>query len=130
MPRLKSDLLELFDGIATGTLSERDVHFDDRTAATVVLVAGGYPGKYDKGAEITGFENILKSVPFHAGTIETKKGIVTNGGRVIAVTSYGKDIESALKNSYESIEELSFKGMNFRKDIGFDLIKKNQEKKK
>ena len=73
MPRLKSDLLELFDGIASGTLSERDVHFDPRTAATVMLVAGGYPEKYKKGAQITGFENVLKSVPFHAGTSETKE---------------------------------------------------------
>jgi len=130
MPRLKSDLLELFDGIATGTLSERDVHFDPRTAATVMLVAGGYPEKYAKGAIITGFENVIKSVPFHAGTAETKEGVVTNGGRVLAVTSFGKDIESALQNSYESIEELSFQGMNFRKDIGFDLIKKPQTVKK
>ena len=83
-----------------------------------------------KGAIITGFENVIKSVPFHAGTAETKEGVVTNGGRVLAVTSFGKDIESALQNSYESIEELSFQGMNFRKDIGFDLIKKPQTVKK
>jgi len=127
MPRLKSDLLELFDGIATGTLSERDVHFDPRTAATVMLVAGGYPEKYETGAAITGLENIIKSVAFHAGTVEKEEEILTNGGRVIAVTSYGKDIESALNNSYESIDEIDFQGMNYRKDIGFDLIKKPQK---
>ena len=79
---------------------------------------------HTSAAVISGFENVLKSVPFHAGTSETNEGVVTNGGRVLAVTSFGKDIESALQNSYESIDELSFQGMNFRKDIGFDLIKK------
>lgn len=127
MPRLKSDLLDLFDGMATGTLSERDVEFDPRTAATVMLVAGGYPEEYKKGDEISGLTDIDNSVLFHAGTTEKNDAVVTNGGRVIAVTSYGKDIESALKNSYDSVEKLTYKNMNFRKDIGFDLIKKPQD---
>ncbi len=127
MPRIKSDLLELFDGIATGTLSERDVEFDGRTATTVMLVSGGYPEAYEKGKEITGLDNDCNSVVFHAGTKTDDDKVVTSGGRVIAVTSYGKDIESALKNSYETIEGIKFDKMNYRKDIGFDLIKTPQK---
>lgn len=127
MPRLKSDLLELFDGIATGTLSERDVEFDPRTAVTVMLVAGGYPEDYKKGDVISGIEEVENSVLFHAGTLEKDGEVVTNGGRVIAVTSYGKDIESSLAKSYTAIDKLNFEGINFRRDIGFDLIKKPQD---
>ncbi len=122
LPRLKSDLLDLFDGIASGTLSECDVDIDSRTTTTVMLVSGGYPEAYEKGKAIR-VGTVDESVVFHAGT--TKKGnrVVTNGGRVMAVTSYGKDMEDALKKSYNSIEKIHFEGMNFRKDIGFDLVK-------
>lgn len=123
MPRIKSDLLELFDGMATGTLSERDVEIDPRSVATVMMVSGGYPEAYEKGKQILGLKEFDKSTVFHAGTKNTDEGaVVTNGGRVIAITSYGKDLERALKASYETIEEINFDDAYFRKDIGFDLI--------
>ena len=125
LPRLKSDLLDLFDGIASDTLSERDVVIDPRSAATVMLVSGGYPEKYEKGKEISIGDVHQKSIVFHAGTKQNEGATVTNGGRVISVTSYGKDIESSLKVSYESIENISFEKMYYRKDIGQDLVKKN-----
>ncbi|CAG5079805.1 phosphoribosylamine--glycine ligase [Parvicella tangerina] len=123
MPRIKSDLLELFDGMATGTLSERDVEIDPRSAATVMMVSGGYPEAYEKGKPILGLKSFDNSTVFHAGTKSNEDGsVVTNGGRVIAITSYGKDIEKALKKSYETIEEINFDDAYYRKDIGFDLI--------
>lgn len=123
MPRIKSDLLELFDGMATNTLSERDVEIDPRSAATVMMVSGGYPEGYEKGKQILGLKTFDGSNVFHAGTKLTDEGaVITNGGRVLAVTSYGKDIERALKHSYKTIEEISFDNAYFRKDIGFDLI--------
>ena len=125
LPRLKSDLLDLFDGIASDTLSERDVVIDPRSAATIMLVSGGYPEKYEKGKEISIGDVHQKSIVFHAGTKQNDGATVTNGGRVISVTSYGKDIESSLKVSYESIENISFEKMYYRKDIGQDLVKKN-----
>ena len=125
LPRLKSDLLDLFDGIASNTLSERDVVIDPRSASTVMLVSGGYPEKYEKGKEVSIGNINEKSIVFHAGTKQGEGSILTNGGRVMSVTSYGKDIESSLKVSYESIENISFEKMYFRKDIGQDLVKKN-----
>ena len=124
LPRLKSDLLDLFDGIATNTLSERDVEIDPRSVATVMLVSGGYPENYEKGKMISIGDINERSLVFHAGTQNENNSTITNGGRVISVTSYGKDIESSLKNSYESIDEISFEKMYYRKDIGLDLIKK------
>ena len=125
LPRLKSDLLDLFDGIASNTLSERDVVIDPRSASTVMLVSGGYPEKYEKGKEVSIGNINEKSIVFHAGTKQGDGATLTNGGRVMSVTSYGKDIESSLKVSYESIENISFEKMYFRKDIGQDLVKKN-----
>lgn len=123
MPRIKSDLLELFDGIATDTLSERDIEIDPRSAATVMMVSGGYPEAYEKGKTILGLKDFEKSTVFHAGTKANEDGAVTtNGGRVLAVTSYGKDIDRALEKSYKTIDEITFDGAYFRKDIGFDLI--------
>lgn len=123
LPRLKSDILDLFEGIATNTLSERDIQFYDKSAATVMLVSGGYPDKYEKGKQIFGLNTIVDSLCFHAGTKSDGPSSVTSGGRVMAITSYGKNIEFAIKKSYETIDKISFEGMNFRKDIGFDLIK-------
>ena len=123
LPRLRSDLLDLFEGIATGTLSERDVAFDPRTTTTVMLVSGGYPGSYDKGKAIQHPVKPKDCVLFHAGTKEAAGQTVTNGGRVIAVTAYGKDIDSALERSYAGVAQVSFDQKYFRKDIGFDLIK-------
>ena len=123
LPRLKSDILDLFEGIATNTLSERDIQFYDKSAATVMLVSGGYPKAYKKGKQIYGLNSVVDSLCFHAGTLSDGPSSVTSGGRVLAVTSYGKNIEFAIKKSYESIDKISFDGMNYRKDIGSDLIK-------
>ena len=130
MPRLKSDLLDLFEGIATGTLSERDVEIDPRTVTTVMMVSGGYPESYEKGKSISGIQNVSNSVVFHAGTKIEGGATVTSGGRVLAVTSYGKSIEDALEKSYGSIENIQFEKAYYRSDIGFDLIKKPVEDKK
>ena len=123
LPRLKSDILDLFEGIATNTLSERDIQFYDKSAATVMLVSGGYPDKYAKGKQIFGLNTIVDSLCFHAGTKSDGPSSVTSGGRVMAITSYGKNIEVAIKKAYEAVDKISFEGMNYRKDIGFDLIK-------
>ncbi len=122
IPRLKSDILDLFEGVGTNTLSERDIQFDERSASTVMMVSGGYPEAYEKGKKISGIGSVTKSIVFHAGTKADGPTVLTNGGRVLAATSYGKDLESALKNSYESIEKISFDGAFFRKDIGQDVL--------
>jgi len=122
-PRIKSDLLDLFQGIADGTLSESDLVIDDRYAATVMLVSGGYPGKYETGKVITGLNQMEGSVAFHAGTKANDKEILSNGGRVLALTSFGATLEQALVRSYENAAKINFEGMYYRKDIGFDLKK-------
>lgn len=121
MPRLKSDILELFEGVATQTLSERDVVFDDRTAAGVMMVSGGYPGAYEKEKNISGLTGIFDSVIFHAGTKQDGPTYVSSGGRVLCVTSYGKNQEKALAKTYENVSKIDFDKAYYRKDIGFDL---------
>lgn len=121
LPRLKTDLVEIFQAIDKQCLNEVDIEIDPQTAVTVMLVSGGYPEAYEKGKEITGLDMIENSIVFHAGANEKDGKIVTSGGRVMAVTSFGQDIESALKTSYKSIEHIKFDGMNYRNDIGFDL---------
>ena len=121
LPRLKTDLVEIFQAIDKQCLNEVDIEIDPQTAVTVMLVSGGYPEAYEKGKEITGLDTIENSIVFHAGANEKDGKIVTSGGRVMAVTSFGQDIESALKTSYKSIEHIKFDGMNYRNDIGFDL---------
>tara|TARA_Y100001001_G_scaffold120645_1_gene118730 strand:+ start:256 stop:1533 length:1278 start_codon:yes stop_codon:yes gene_type:complete len=121
IPRLKSDLVDVLLAMANGTLDQIDLQIDERTATTVMAVSGGYPEAYEKGKEITGAENILDSIVFHAGTKMSNGKVVTNGGRVIAVTSFGKDFKEALKTSYQNMEKLHFDGMYYRKDLGFDL---------
>ena len=121
IPRIKSDLLHLFKGIGDGTFSEKDLHIDDDTATTVVLVSGGYPEKYEKGKEISGLEDVKGSIIFHAGSKRDGDTVLTNGGRVLAVTSFGKDIENALSKSFTNAETVKFEGKYYRKDIGFDL---------
>lgn len=123
IPRLKSDILDLFEGIATNTLSERDIQFFEQSAATVMMVSGGYPEKHKSGLPIYGLNNVTDSLVFHAGTTADGPSINTSGGRVLAVTSYGKNIEIALAKSYESIQKITFDGAYYRKDIGFDLVK-------
>jgi phosphoribosylamine--glycine ligase len=120
MLRLKSDLVDLFEGIATNTLSEKDILIDPRSAATIMLVSGGYPEAYQKGKEITGLENVKDSIVFHAGT-KLNNTLVSNGGRVLAVSSYGKDPIDAVQRSLTSIKKINFSKMYYRKDIGFDL---------
>ncbi|MDP7568150.1 MAG: phosphoribosylglycinamide synthetase C domain-containing protein, partial [Flavobacteriales bacterium] len=121
IPRIKSDLLNLLKGIDDGTFSERDLNITEEVATTVMLVSGGYPEAYEKGKEITGIESVEDSIVFHAGTKMENETLKTNGGRVIALTSFGENIENALTKSFESAEKISFNGKYYRKDIGFDL---------
>ena len=122
LPRIESDLFELFDGVANQTLNEKSFSVTKQTATTVMLVSGGYPEAYQKNKEISGLENVVNSTVFHAGTSLDNNKVVTSGGRVMAITSFGDSIQEALDKSYDSIEKISFDDMNYRKDIGFDLV--------
>lgn len=121
MLRLKSDIVDLFEGVAEGNLDKRDIEFDERAAVCVMLVSGGYPQTYVKGYEITGLDKVEDSVVFHAGTKMQNGKVVTNGGRVIAVSSYGKDKSEALQNSFTQAQKIEFTDKYFRRDIGQDL---------
>lgn len=121
LPRLKTDLVEIFKAMANGTLSDVAIDIDERAATTIMLVSGGYPEAYEKGKEINGIEKVEDSIVFHAGAKEVDGKVVTSGGRVMAVTSYGKNYQEAIKKSYQNIEKLHFDKMYYRKDIGFDL---------
>ena len=121
IPRIKSDLLDLFEGVANGNLNEKTFEVDSRFAATVMLVAGGYPAEYQKGDVMTGFDKVEGSFAFHAGTKQNRNDIVTNGGRVIAITSYGNTMEEALQQSFTNAEKIQYKNKYYRKDIGNDL---------
>ena len=121
LPRLGNDLIELLDAAASGNLASQTIELDRNTTTTVVMVSGGYPESYEKGYEIDGVKDIKKSMIFHAGTKRMHGAVVTNGGRVLAITSKGKDKEEALQKSYEVAEQINFEGKYFRKDIGFDL---------
>ena len=121
IPRIKSDLLNLFKGIGNGSFSEVDFDISEEVAATVMLVSGGYPESYEKGKGINGFDDVEGSILFHSGTITKDDKIVTNGGRVMAITSFGQDIDKAVNKSLQNAEKIDFKGKYYRKDIGFDL---------
>lgn len=121
MPRIKSDFVSLLEGVATQTLKDKEIEIDERYAVTVMLVSGGYPGDYEKNKEITGLDSIKDSIVFHAGTKTEGNKVLTNGGRVIAVSSYGETKDEALALSYKNAGKISFDKKYYRKDIGFDL---------
>lgn len=121
LPRIKNDLVEIFTKVGQQKLNEVALDIDERAAATIMLVAGGYPENYEKGKVITGIENVQGAQVFQAGTRLENKEVVTAGGRVLAVTALDADFKQALKKAYTEIEKISFEGMNYRKDIGFDL---------
>ncbi|WP_271423721.1 phosphoribosylamine--glycine ligase [Aequorivita sinensis] len=121
LPRIKTDLVDVLEATYRQKLDTIDIEIDERAATTVMLVSGGYPEDYEKGKEISGLENIEDSIVFHAGTKSEAGKVLTNGGRVIAITSMDNDFRKALKKSYQNIDKLSFDRMNYRRDIGFDL---------
>ena len=121
IPRIKSDLFDLIEGVAKGDLAERDIEIDNRFVSTVMLVSGGYPGNYEKGKIISGLSDTKNCVVFHAGTKVSDNSIVTSGGRVLAVSSWGLTMEEALEGSYKNAGLLSFENIYYRSDIGFDL---------
>jgi phosphoribosylamine---glycine ligase len=122
IPRIKSDLVELFAAVGSETLHECNLEIDDRTATTVMLVSGGYPEAYEKGKLMYGIDAVKESIAFHAGTKQHGDGIVTSGGRVLALTSFGETMKEALDRSFRSAEIVDFEGKYFRSDIGFDLV--------
>ena len=121
MLRIQSDLVDLLEGIANQNLSEKKLTIDPRTATTIMLVSGGYPDHYEKGKTISGLEHVKDSFIFHAGTLQHQQHIITNGGRVMAISSYGETLIEALELSYSSAEKIAYEGKYFRSDIGFDL---------
>jgi phosphoribosylamine--glycine ligase len=120
IPRVQSDIVEIFEAVAGGTLKDLKCEIDSRTAVTVMMVSGGYPGNYEKGKNIFGLDDVEGSIVFHAGTA-SGDGIVTSGGRVLSVTSFGGSMEEALAKSYENVGKIKFEKKYYRKDIGFDL---------
>ena len=121
LPRINSDIFDLFEGVANQTLDQKEFCVTTETATTVMIVSGGYPEAYEKGKEISGLDDVDQSIIFHAGTKENQGTVVTRGGRVLAMTSFGNSIEDALSKSYRSIKKIHFDQMYYRKDIGFDL---------
>lgn len=121
LPRVKTDLLELFRAVASDNLGRKSLEVSEQAVCTVVLTSGGYPGKYEKGKEIKNLDKVSQSVVFHAGTKVSNKKILTNGGRVVAVSSYGKDMTDALTKTYKNADLIDFEGKYYRRDIGYDL---------
>ncbi|GAF78669.1 unnamed protein product, partial [marine sediment metagenome] len=121
IPRLKTDLLDLFEAVANNRLSYKSVEIDDRTVSTVMLVSGGYPLNYEKGKKVKNLDKVRDSIVFHAGTKIQGNCVLTDGGRVFAVSSYGNNLKNALSKTYKNTELIDFEGKYYRKDIGFDL---------
>ncbi len=121
IPRIKSDIVDLFSAVAAGTLKEKSLEIDDRTVTTVMLVSGGYPESYEKGKKINGLDKTSDCIVFHAGTKQDGDDIVSNGGRVLAISAFGENKDKALKLSYKNAEVINFDKKYYRKDIGFDL---------
>ncbi|MCT4663767.1 MAG: phosphoribosylamine--glycine ligase [Flavobacteriales bacterium] len=121
LPRIESDLLELFEAVGNKNLASKEIQITDKSATTVMLVSGGYPEAYEKGKEMKGLNEVENSILFHAGTKEDNGKVVTSGGRVMAITSYGENFREALKQSYTNAEKVDFDGVYYRKDLGFDL---------
>lgn len=124
IPRIKNDLVDLFIASASGKLDSQLLEISEEFAATVVMVAGGYPGQYPKGKVITGLKNAKEALVFHAGTTLKDDEILTNGGRVLAITGLGTDMKKAMENAYKAVDNIFWEGKNYRKDIGLDLIEK------
>jgi phosphoribosylamine--glycine ligase len=121
LPRINTDLMEIFVAIKEQNLNQIDLEINPQTATTVMLVSGGYPEAYEKGKTISGFENVRDALVFHAGAKQSGDNVVTSGGRVMAVTAFGTDYKKALKQAYNEVSKITFEGMNYRKDLGFDL---------
>ena len=121
LPRIKTDFIEILKATAENRLKDMKVEFDERTVATVMMVSGGYPGSYEKGKEITGLDKVDGSIVFHAGTKARDGRVLTDGGRVIALSSFGDNMKEALELSYANAEKIEFEGKYYRRDIGFDL---------
>ncbi len=121
IPRIKTDLVELFEAVSDQCLDKVNLTVDERTACTVMLVSDGYPGNYEKGRQISGLDKVQESVVFHAGTKSESGEVLTNGGRVLAITSYGESMDEALEQSYANADVVNYEGKYFRTDIGFDL---------
>ena len=122
LPRLENDIISLIISTFDGSLSSQKITFDHRSIATIIMVSGGYPESYEKGKLISGLEQINNSIVFHAGTKDSDNGLITNGGRVLAITSYGENLNNAIQSSYKTIEKIDFDKAYYRKDIGFDVI--------
>ena len=122
MPRLENDLVALLLAMHEGTLHQQTIHHDARAACTVMLVSAGYPGSYEKNKVITGLTPHANSIVFHAGTKMVGDDVLTNGGRVLSITSYGSDLQQALQQSYAVISDISFEGKTYRKDIGYEFV--------
>ena len=121
LPRIQNDFVEIFQSFKDKTLDKIELKIDNRSAATVVLVSGGYPSNYNKGIKITGIDRVVDSTVYHAGAIQKEGSVYTNGGRVLAITSFGDNFQQALDNSYKSASKINFDSMYYRKDLGFDL---------
>ena len=123
-PHIKSDIVDLFERVWRGNLQQTTIDIDSRAAACVMMVAGGYPGSYEKGHEINGLDDVSGSLVFHAGTrLDASGKVVTNGGRVLCVTTLDSSMPSALLKTYQQVDKISWQGSNYRHDIGQDLLK-------